>query len=214
MSDDIKGGGDQSAEDPIKQLKSEVSRKLSNSEAKVAELMASQQILLAKLDEMSGKLQAPKESASSPADDFYSDPSGYVNRVASQAVNEAISKQTMAQSTLSSLYDQFPELTDAESELSRKAVELFSKLPKSEQQSPSALRLATLEAASELDIKPRKKRPVEDDEPIGNGRSAQRRRVDRLDPVTEQWANILKLDVNDPKVRQELIEKQKKYSRS
>lgn len=205
-------------EDPIKNLKAEMDRKLSNSEAKLSELSNTNIALMQKLEEISRsvKPQAPASSNEDLSDVFYKDPTRYAQIVEERASARAekASQQREAamrktQGVLGQLQNDFPELASPDHELTRRAVEIYNGLPDDEKASSMSYKLAVQSAAVEMGVKPRSKRPVADDEPTGSsgsssGRSSTRKR-EKLDSNTEELAAIFGIDTSNPEVKERLI---------
>lgn len=209
MSDDI-----QTPEqiDPLKNLKAEMERKLSNSEARLSELQKTNELLFSKLNELTTPKAAPApQKQVSMSDLLYSNPEEYARIIEERAMERVAAQQQRAQKVngvISQLAQEFPELSDNNSSLTKRAVEIYNSLPPEEKQSSLSYRLAVKDAADELGLKPKSKRPVDDEPSFGSsGRSAPRRK-DKLNPMTEVWATALGLDPSDPKVKARLVERQ------
>lgn len=210
----------QGDQEPIKQLKSEFERKLSNSEAKINELMSSSQALMAKLDSLSSALQpAPATPTQDLSALAYSDPEAYANAIAAR-VNQDVDKRleqrigamNQTQGHMNRLYNEFPELADEANPLTKKALEFYGAYTKSEQSNANSLRLAVLEAATDLGIKPKSKRPEE--EPMGSGSYGRgggpAKKSNKLGGKVEEIATLLGLNPADPKVKESLIRRQQR----
>ncbi len=215
MSDEIKSP--ESDNDPVRNLKAEMNRKLSNSDAKLQELANTNMALMQKLEEISRSVSKPQSAQNHEdmSDIFYKDPSRFAQIVeerASAKAEKAASQREQAmrktQGVLGQLQNEFPELADSGADLTRKSVEIYNSLPDEEKASSMSYRLAVQSAAIELGIQPKSKRPVSD-EPTGssssNGRSGSSRRKEKLTPETEELAAIFGIDTSKSEVKERLI---------
>jgi hypothetical protein len=198
--------------DPIKNLKAEMDRKLGNADAKLAELQKTNEALLSKLSSISKPAPAAEPSLS---DLLYSDPERYAQIIQERAEQRALEKMNRhnsqiqkVNSVIGQLASEYPELSDSNHALTKKAVEIYNALPEEERQTSLAYKMAVREAAEELSVKPKSKRPVE--EPEFNSSYSGRRsgKSQKLDPVTEEFASLFGIDTNDAKIKQSLLEKQ------
>lgn len=215
MSDEKVPG---SGEEPIKQLKSEFERKMGNSEARMAELTAANQSLLSKIEDLTkhiGPKVEPRKADLSSL--LYSDPEAYAVAIQERAdaraekiVDDRLSAMTNTNSHINKLYGEFPELSDESNPLTKRSLEVYNSMSANEKKATSSLRLAVLEAASELGVKPKSKRP--DDEPVGsgNGPAPRRRNTNKLDAGVEEWASIMGLDTSNPKTKENLLKRQQR----
>lgn len=209
MSDEIKTGG----EDPIQQVKGEFTRKLSNTEAQITELKKANEAMLAQLKKLTTPPPAPKTESEDVEDILYRDPKRYTEIVERRAEERVMSKlraeqavQQKQSTVLSSLINEFPELSNNDHELTKKAIELYNNLPDDDKTSPMAYRLAVKEAAMELGVKPRSKRAEDDSYSFGgsSGGTSSRKKKETLDSSTLDFAKIMGLDTSDPKVKERL----------
>lgn len=204
--------------DELKNLKAEVARKMGNIEQTNAALKASQEALLAEIQKLTKPAQ-PAAAAESLSDLMYRDPEAYAKKVLEQADARAdarISQVTQAQEkqnrVISSIAKEYPEITNGDHELTLLAVEKYEAMDKEEKTSPAAYKAAVAEAAAELGIKPRSKRPKESDDYVGGGggssggsRSPGARKRNELDPRTAAFAEAVGLDLSKPEVKERLI---------
>lgn len=213
MSDEQKpkDGVQQAAvpQDLLKNMKTEFERKLSNIESNNKKLM----------DQMTALLQpkaAPQQQQAKFEDVWYEDP-----RKAAEIIKQELRQESQAaartNTTLAKLVQEFPELNDEGSDLTKRAVEIFDGFSADEKASPVAYRAAVREAAQELGMAPasKRKRSEEDDFSLsgsGAGRSRSERKASRdtLDPNTIEFAQFMGLDTEDPKLRERLKGHQKR----
>jgi hypothetical protein len=127
-------------------------------------------------------------------------------------VSRASAYQQRVGNTIASLQNEYPELGDTSSELAKKAIANFNALSDEDKQSPMAYKLAVREAADEIGLKPKSKRPVvEESWESGDGytRGSRRAPANKLDPASKEWAELLGLEVTED-VEKRLIERAKR----
>jgi hypothetical protein len=212
MSDEIKTPEPQV--DPIKNLKAEMDRKLGNADSKLTELQKTNELLLSKLSSLTQPApKAPKEDLS---DLLYKDPEAYARLIEERAEKRAVERVSAQQeklnkvnSIIGSLTQEYPELQDGNHQLTKRAVEIYSALPDEEKQSSLSYKLAVKDAAEELAIKPRSKRPVDEEPSFGSSSGARSRaKATKLDGATEELARMFGIDTSDSKVKERLLAKQ------
>jgi hypothetical protein len=193
----------------INNLKQEMNRKLGSYEQKLADLAQTNQALLAKLSQIT----IPKASDDDDLDKmWYDDPKKAAARIKEQTKAEIMAEyqrdqevRSRTQSTLAALVNDYPELNDSNSELTRRAVEIYNSMTDSEKTSPVAYKAAVREAASDLGVVPMKRRAQQEDSFTGSSSSSQsseRKRSkgkDDLDPKTIAFAQMVGLDMSDEK---------------
>lgn len=208
---DAASGDASSAPDPITNVKAEFNRKLDNV---TAELKRTQEAILSQLQAKAAPAAQPEVDLS---DLMYKDPVKYAEIVEERAEKRIMSKldqrtaqQTKQNTVLNSLVQEFPELSDQNSPLFKKAVENYNTLSDDERSSPMAYKLAVKDAAMDLDIKPRSKRQSSDNEgylmggPGSGGSNSRPARTGDLDPIMTAFAEHLGLPINDPKRKESL----------
>lgn len=219
--------GEEASQDPVKQLKSEFSRKLENINAILeAQNKQSQDLLNILVAQQSRSSEASKESKEDDGiseDLVLSDPKEYARRVTEKAVREAKSAmdkdrqasnrvQQQEASALAALRADYPELNDSNSELARKAIEIYNKIGSSGE---LAVKASVREAAADLGLVPVKKRQSNNADDFsmsggssmseGNSRSGDRgRSKKKVSEATLEFARLLGRDVDDPKVKARL----------
>jgi hypothetical protein len=213
VSEDEKSGEGTPPADEIKNIKAEMSRKLSNTESTLAALKASQDALLAQIATLAPKpALAPEQKLS---DLMYSDPEAYAQKVLAEAEKRAdarleqrLSAQSAQQNVIAELVNQFPELSDGDHEFTKSAVAKFNAMPAEDRKSPVAYKTAVMEAALEAGVKPKSKRErVEGDEYVGRGSSGSASRSKKsaeIDPRTVAFAELVGLDISKPEVKERL----------
>jgi hypothetical protein len=221
MADETTSSGGAPAantEDPIKQVKSEFSRKTDN----IASQLSQQQ---AKIDQIMNAVIAQQQAMARPAPtaekdiDPIDDPKGFAKKIAADAARTATEQvmqysqsqsqqQASQQQVLNALVQDYPELNDRSSELFIKAQEIQATMSAEERYNPTAIRAAVREAAGEVGLLPMKKRTnkgnVDDFTVDSSGSSpntAQRRQAKEteLAPETLAFAEAIGMNINDPK---------------
>lgn len=202
--------------DEIKNLKAEVNRKLDNTNAQLNALLEQMKKSTAPAPK---KPEAPQKKVS-----VYEDEDAFAENIRKETKKEILEEIGKAnqmnarqQSTIASLVKDFPELNDGDSELTKKAVEIFNSMGDDEKSSPVAYRAAVKEAALELDLKPKGKRRASEDSgddsfTLGNGRSGDRRSDSpkKLDRRTAIFAEALGVDTKKVEAR---LNKRKSFTR-
>lgn len=225
MSTDVKGantpdadGATPAADDPIKNLKGEFGRKFGNLEEQTKHLSSQiQQIVNALNKPTSSPASTPEKKVS-----VFDDEEAYARSIeeraearitAKLAEQEAIKAKYATVST--QLVTEFPELNDAKSPLMGRAQEIYLSLPEEERRHHLAMKAAVTEAAAELGMKPKSKRTASEGDDFTLGGSSQASRPskkssDELNPATVKLAELMGLDVNDPKVMDRLKQRAKR----
>jgi len=172
MSDQTNGQApqDSSAQDPIQNLKGEFNRKIGGMSDQISALTNTTKELLSKLEGLSKP--APQAAASADVDDstlLFERPKEFINKLreevkqtVTQSIGSFADQATQSNQTLSALYDQYPELSNPNSELTKKVVENLSQMSKEDQRNPKMLKVAALEAAADLGVQPKRKRAAEE----------------------------------------------------
>ena len=206
---------DQAPQDPIAQLKGEFSRKMANTEAKLAEVVELNKQFLEKLSAQ--QTQRPEPQAPKTEEDLdtliYSDPKKAAHLIKEQAKSEVMQSLSQSQaqqsritSTINTLVSEYPELNNQHNPLTKKAIEIYMSLPEDERASPAAYKLAVKEAAQELNVKPLSKRSQEEYMPQ-SGRSSEETRKPKnaVSPEMEQMASIFGIDLSKKEVKERVL---------
>jgi hypothetical protein len=223
MADETTSSGGAPAantEDPVKQIKSEFSRKTDN----IASQLQAQQ---AKIDQIMNAVIAQQQAMSRPHQeereiDPIDDPKAFARKIKEDAKREAMQEvqqysQSQAQQNaqqqqvLNSLVQDYPELNDRSSDLFMKAQEIQATMSESERYSPTAIRAAVREAAGEVGLLPMKKRTNKnnDDFTVSSESSSRsttksRSKETELAPETLAFAEAIGMNINDPKYLEKL----------
>jgi len=221
MSDEKVDGQDNSANndavDPIKQIKSEFGRKQDNVMNELNALKAQLGQIADTVITAAATKRQSSEDESMP--DPVMDPKGYRDHLKKdlrREVDASLNSERERNQTLASLVSQYPELQDGNSELTQQALRIYQGLSNSEKQSPSAYKLAVMQAAQEVGVLPANKRQSKkqeaDDESftMNSGgssnarRPSQNRKEEKLDERTLEFARALGRPVDDPKYMESL----------
>lgn len=150
-------------------LKAEMNRKLSNIEqdntARFDELKKFNENLLAQVQTLATaattqkQTQQAKVESSTLEDLWYDKPDEAAAIIKEQAKKEALKEMRADQATrdqqnsvIAGLTAQYPELTDPNGKLQKRAIEIYNKMADKEKESPHASKVAVLDAAAELGI--------------------------------------------------------------
>ena len=200
---------------------------------KTEKLMNENQKLAQRMEELMSMLTPKQSSQPAQEDDLetlvYKDPKAYAAKIkaeaareAQRAVSESINQQQQSNAILSQLTNEYPELSDSQSELTQKAVEAYKAMSAAERSSPIAYKTAVRDAAAELGILPKNKRKSGSDDFTMSGQSssegrrqASSKEQQAIDNKTAEFAKLLGLDPSDKKVAERLKQRnqRKNWSR-
>lgn len=190
--------------DEIKNLKAEMNRKMSNLEATNAQLLEQLKTF--------AKPAAPAPASVAKKVSVFDDEDQFAESVVS-AAEERISKKLAAQQeaqakhqqVIGGLMNEFPELGNNESELTKKANEIYASMSDEDKSHRLAIDSAVRRAALETGLKPKSKRTSDESESfsLGSGGSggSSRRNSDAVNPLTEQFAKLMGVDPEKAKAR-------------
>lgn len=223
---------EQSTPDPVeilKNLKSEINRKLQNSDSRLEQLARQNEMLTQALQ----GLARPQRSEMSEVDMeelAVSNPKAY-QQILKKQIKDEVSKElgsTMQveqqrQQILGQLVVDYPELKTGDSDLTQKAVAIYNSMSQSEQAMPSSYKIAVRDAAAELGLLPSSKRKSGSSEEwtgsgtrgSSSGTSPQSKKKTEVDPRTLAFAQMVGLDVSKPEVVKNIEKRaqRKKWSR-
>jgi hypothetical protein len=208
MSDEIKNGPEGGANmpaggDEIKNLKAEVNRKLENTNAKLDELLNSlKNVTTARPVKTETKKVSVFEDEDAYAASIKQD---VLSQVEKARADEA-KRQAKFSQVLTPLYNDYPELNDANSSLMKLAEEKFKQVPEDERTSAVAMKAAVMEAVAEMGVKPRSKRSADDSFSLSGGSNSSSRSKTKSG-LTEGHllaAQLLGLNTKDPQVKKNL----------
>jgi hypothetical protein len=118
-------------------------------------------------------------------------------RAEARIMNKLNQNQKVTNS-VNQIVSDYPELADQNSDLYKKAVEIYSTLDEAERTSPVAYKYAVKEAAEALGVKPKSKRPQVDEDfdppSYGQGQRRRRQRDASLSDATVEFAQRMGLN--------------------
>lgn len=211
----------------FKNLKAEMSRKLTNTEARIDELTRVNQLLADQLRQANQPRPAPQEDAmdeKSLADLAIENPAAYaklVEKNATKAAQKVLEQQQQAQARQNQIFGdiiaEFPEASNPNHELVKRAAEIHNGLGIDEKADPRSYKTAIYQAAAESGIKPRSKRKeTEENDGFtlgGKGSSSRQSKGEvKLSDATLAFAKALGRPVDDPEYIKRLTEVAKRFS--
>jgi hypothetical protein len=213
---------DTTATDPVRQLKGEMTRKTDKIASQLESMQKSQEQLAALLQQ--AMAPPPQKQQAKKSDDLdnlmYSDNAKYRQILKDQAAEEVITRintqnesQRATQNTIAELSREYPELADAENELTKKAVAILKSLPAHEQTMTTAYRFAVKQAAEDLAVKPRSKRDPDEFQGPSYSPSAPRRREQSDKQILEAssgLAEAMGLDMSNVETQKRLVARSKR----
>ena len=209
---------DKAKPDPFVNLKSEMDRKLGNMASQLTELTETLKTKF--IDPPNPNRVDSNSKKQSFKEKFYNDEDAAVDELRSeikQDIRQELGQERKQTSILSSLYSDYPELTDLQNPLTQRAIAIHKGYDKADQANPTSLRLAALEAAQELDILPVRKRKSNQDEWTGHSgtntnTSAPRQKRGEIPAETLGFAEAMGMNTKDPKVVEKLKERSKRQN--
>jgi len=157
---------------------------------------------------------------------IYKDPKAYAKAVeqnatrrAEEMVNSRMQYQNEAQSVLAQLSSEYPELADANSELTKKAVEIYKSLPVNQQANPLAYKIAVRDAAADMGVLVKSKRQsasskshdeFQASSSPGDRQSSRGAQSKEVDQKTLAFAELIGVNIKDKKVMERIQERAKR----
>ncbi len=214
------------AVDPVKNLKSEFSRKFDNTNSRLEQL--NQQ--LAQMMETLQSSSKPSEPAKPLKDLAFDDPEEYARIVEERATKRAEEKVTKqfqlsqaTQNVVADIQNKYPEFAQQGSEASQLAIQKAAQLPPHLRGTPEGAKIALMDAVAELGLVPASRRQSKssgDDFTLsGQSKPTSKRPSDPakdIDPNTLAWMDLLDPSFkNDPKRVENLknISKRKSWTK-
>ena len=196
--------------------------------AALTQTIAQQQQSTRQITASQSAIQDGNYTAEQLSDLAFKDPAKYAQVVAekaSQAANATINlanqRQQQTNQVMTQLLADYPELSDAASELSVKAVQNFSRMDRASQQDPRSYKEAVRDAAAELGLLVKSKRVVRNDDDgsyvggtgggnnnssNGSNRSSKK---EKLSDATLEFAELVGLNIRDTKVVERIAGREK-----
>lgn len=209
----------------FKNFQSEIDRKLGNTHSQIEQLTASNQQVLELLNNLNQPKSQQKDDASESLGSLlYEDPDKYaellrkqVKQELSQEFQKKEQQSNKSAQVLQELSNHYPELRDTNSDLSKKAVQIFDSFSAEDKANVAvAYRAAINEAASDLGIQRASKRRKEgadfDDFTLSSSSSSGSRRESKpkLDDRTILFAEAMGMNTDDKALLKRLAERSKK----
>jgi membrane-bound lytic murein transglycosylase len=200
------GTGAAGDKDQFGNFKSEIDRKLTNmaDSLKSATETLKQQMMALNARQAPKREEADQNANKKFSEKFYENEEGAINEVLDareQRIYDNIARERAKGEQIGRLYNDFPELSDKEHPLTKKAVELWESLPKEERASNVSYKAAVLEAATTLGVLPKSKRDRNSvDDYQGGGSEGGSGKRDKEPEIDLEFARKMGLNVDDPKV--------------
>ena len=190
------------ADEQLNNIKAEFQRKTTNLEEANRKLSGQVEQLLVQLKGNSQPQPAPKKVS------VFDDEDAYADRVATEAearIERKFEERARQQQVSAHLIAEYPELKDKNSDLMKRADEIFKSLSPEERSHSLAMKTAVYDAAAELDVRPMSKRVNQDSDSFsigsGSGGSAANRKPSKqqgdLTPEQEELASRLGIELSD-----------------
>jgi len=203
--------------DPIQEVKGEMHRKFDNI---TSQLQKQNQDINATLNAIVESLrpnrqQQQQQQEEDMSDMMLTDPKRAIQIIseratqnASQTIRAELQASQATQNTVASLAMEYPELKQNDSDLAKKAVAIYDTLSNRVKDTPEGMEIAVRKAAALLGVVPVDKRkkaePENEDFAIGSSASSANKRTrsqsTELDQTTLQFAKLMGLNTDDPKV--------------
>ena len=208
MSDELTTTPETTPEDPTKNLKAEMDRKLGNLNDQLSQVLEKinqqpQQVSAASIADYNPAAPASKQQENL-SDLIYSDPDRYTQIVQERAERAALTRieaQQQAQAkqneVLNKIVQEFPEVNTPGTKMYDKIQDVVKNMSPEERGDSNRWESLVYRAAMEVGVKPRSLRKAEDgdDFVLSGGSSAQRRsaapKEPEMDPATEAFADIM-----------------------
>lgn len=195
-----------STDDRFRNLQAEMNRKLENQNAQLLAILESVQ-------KSSQVVQAPVAPQKAMKDLMFDDPEAYTQHIIAQAasiadqkINEKVRVSSASQSVVNEISGKYAEFSNPNSEAAQEALAEYAKLPQYLQNTPEGTRLALMNVVANRGLSPTAKRQASktDDFALGGGappaaRRSQASPKSEIDPQTLAFAELIGIDVNDPK---------------
>lgn len=211
----------------------ETMNKLIEDNSKLSQQLGELATMVSTIAQSRQQQSAPATSSQSSDEELenlaYRDPKAYAARVRAEAkaeaarlVDERLSQQSNSNAILSQLGSEYPELNEANSELTLRAVDIYKKMSPQDRQSPLAYKAAVRDAAADLGILPKNKRKATSSSETpdissgssgsGSTGSGSSQKSKKLDANTLAFAQLLGLNTKDPKVVESITKRAQRTS--
>lgn len=207
---------DKEAPDAIKQIKSEFQRKHKETSDILSQIQQTQAALQATIEKSIQSAQ-PKQVDTDDSDLMYSDPKAWRQKIKNEAKQEALNEmrsetysQASVNQAIAQLAAEYPELSDNESDLTKKTVEILKGVSDAEKTNPRTYEYAVMKAAQGMDVKPRSKRPVAEEDFVAPSYSSpqgrrSKRSSEQVVSQNKDIASSFGLNLDDPKMKERYL---------
>jgi len=218
-----------SSERTIDNVQAEMARKMKNIEARNEELVTQNQQTNTKLDAIMQQISTPSKPAPSQSNEDLEymkqyEPDKYIDMKFKEMEQDRANEraQNAQTATIDELNAKYPDLEDSKSDLYKKTLEKASKYNQNFRTSAEGIRLAVMEAVNDLGASKVVKKESEEDQSLdefigssGKGSGASSRPKsdgsgEKLDPMTEEFARQVGLNIDDSKVKERIKERGKR----
>lgn len=206
----------QGSQRSIESVTAEFSRKTAKLSEENARMSQQLEKMMAYLEQqrVSTSPTSSNQSEENLEDLAYTNPKLYAAKVAERAkkealnaVNQTFAEQQKTNTVLTQLAAEYPELADNNSDLTRKAVEIYKSMSDSERSSPIAYKVAVRDAAADLGVLPKGKRsksstnePNISSSSVANNLSSKAPTSGKISEQTLEIAALMGLDVSNKDV--------------
>jgi hypothetical protein len=208
-------GSETPNEDLLNNFKQEVNRKNENMSSQIDQLAQSQKQILDAISGLSQKGQSGESLEDGDEYDFFSDPNKATEKIASKVTEKVmgtINKSNQAQEevqrkqqeVIGELVSNFPELNDGSSDMYKRTVDHFNKMPDAQRKDPISYKIAAQQAAIELGVKPLSQRGDSGEFAFGSNSGGKRSKSNKIEPETLAFAQLMGKNINDSKYLERL----------
>lgn len=207
-------------DDSMKNLKSEMDRKMGNQSDQLKQLLEANKTLAQQVQQLA-EYSKPKpkpiaEENKALEDLIYENPAKAIEimeqRVEARVAEKEKKKdaiQAENQVVVNKIILDYPEINDAANPLTKRAADIVQTYPEHRRNDATVWRTSVLEAAAEQGVKPMSKRDNDDSFSVSGGSSSEgkskkRKKDDDIDPRTLAFAEAIGRDVTDPKYIEKL----------
>jgi hypothetical protein len=212
MAEDKKAPENQEPKDDgLGNLKSEMNRKFSNFDERLAQVAQLNQQILEQLKNPTVPAK-PAPRVEDEADTLiYDNPKAFVTKIKQEAKQEVLAEVQAQQARVSQFQDKqnqvlnqlvqdYPELSNMSHPLTQRTVKIYQSLAEEDKKNPIAYRMAALEAAAEMGLSPKSKRESNDSDDFTLGGSNQppkrKGKTSKDDEAMLEFASLMGVDVS------------------
>jgi len=206
------------SDDEISNLKAEMNRKLGNHDETLSKIAEQNKLLTDQLQQSMAAQQQAQVTRKKAAQDsvhigdlLYEDANKAVEVIQQRAEERALGvlrtqqeAQAKQNAVMADIMQAFPEVSDVNHPLTKRAVEIYGKMEPSDRALPMSYRVAVMEAAAEQSIQPVSKREPGAEEAFtmsgsSSGTQVNKKQAQKNQDAMLKFAEIMGIDVNDEK---------------